>query len=199
MRISKNTCIGIDPGAKGAIVLSIQGKASEVWSFDSRIQRHGINQLMCVDPIWLQNTLNVLRQASNRLTLETPKLIAYGGKVKIATICQLQQQVAQIHHAAIVAGFEVVCADPQNWQGYHGLFASGSKTVKTVVVDAFREWHRENDPNNPLIKKSDSALSGIADAWAIANYAYQQPVEKSVKERRKTIVQPPLNTDFAFF
>lgn len=211
MRISKNTCIGIDAGTNGAIVVTCEGSILQAFPFGDRIQQIGINQLTCLDANWLQGTLNNLRKINKKVTLETPKLITYGGNIKVDTICKLQQQVAQLYHACILAGFEVVCADPQNWQGYHSLFTTGGKSIKNIVMQGFIQWHEQHDSLNQTFKQvrgySRERLSGIADAWAISQYEYQEPIvgkrgkSVTVAERKKKmkIVQPEVDSEFAMF
>lgn len=208
MRVSKTTDIGIDPGKEGAIVVTQSGRVIECFLFAKYISTIGQNQLIGVEPIVLQRELERLRKYADSLTLETPKMTTYSGwdkkksdsKITVSSICKLQAQVAQIYHAAIVAGFQVNCADPQNWQGYHNLSAQGEKKVKEVVVETFIEWHQENDRLNPVLSLKRSSLSGIADAWAIAQYRYQQPVKgKEKRSNRVKIVQPEMPADFVMF
>lgn len=208
MRVSTTTDIGIDPGTKGAIVVTQQGRVVEYFAFEKYISTIGQNQLIGVEPIVLQKELNRLRKYADSLTLETPKMTTYSrkkekkieSKITVSSICKLQAQVAQIYHAAIIAGFQVNGADPQNWQGYHNLSACGEKEVKEVVVDTFIEWHQENDRLNPVLKLKRSSLSGIADAWAIAQYRYQEPVKgKEKRSNRVQIEQPEIQSDFVMF
>lgn len=208
MRVSKTTDIGIDPGKEGAIVVTQEGRVIEYFLFAKYISTIGQNQLIGVDPIVLQRELDRLRKYADTLTLETPKITTYSGwenkkgtsKITVSSICKLQAQVAQIYHAAIVAGFQVNCADPQNWQGYHNLSACAKKEVKEVLLDTFIEWHQENDPLNPVLSLKRSSLSGIADAWAIAQYRYQQPPKgKEKRSNRVKIVQPEMPADFIMF
>lgn len=207
--------VGIDPGTNGSIVVTQAGRIIEMYPFNSHVKHVGINKLMCLDASWLNKVLNSLKKYSSSLNLETPKVTTYAGwnqdkkkppqgKISVKTIVALQQQVAQLYHASVTAGFEVTCADPQNWQGYHGLFAYGKKSVKDVVMDTFVQWHQENEPTNAVFQQVMSLpkdqRSGVADAWAIAQYVYQEPPEREERRSNKVkIVQPKADDDFVMF
>ena len=205
MKISSQLSVGIDPGINGAIaVTDSTGKLTEFYSFADRVQSVGINELRVVDPQWLHGVLVELRKKASRLTIETPKIATYesNGKahVGIKAICQLHQQVGSVWNTAVLAGFTPQPADPQNWQGYHSLSKQNTRTVKTVVKDAFLEWHRAHDSCGAVWQSvTATQLSGVADAWAIAHYEYQQPIVKDRKSRVQKVKTAEISPEFVMF
>jgi hypothetical protein len=194
VRINSKLCIGIDPGTHGAIVVCKNGEILRYHAFSEHVEKTGINKQIRLNPKWLSGVIDALWDQyggqCDRITLEQPKAINYGGRQTIATICGLHQQLGQLDHAIALSGFQCQYADPRNWQGYHSLFASDDSSVKNAVVNELRQCHARLGIPLPKLNKAD--LSGVADAWAIAQYEYQIPshaeIDESPKERARRVV-----------
>jgi hypothetical protein len=161
--------IGIDPGAKGAIAFSSNGKLINSYRFESHTKLVGFNDnLAQIDPHWLHDVLTIARLFSDRLVIESPSIHTYDGKISVNSIVKLHQTYSQIVTIAELVGFEdIIHADPQNWQGYHSIQKMSGQTVKDVI-------------RHYLLSQGIDVSEGVGDAFMIANYRYEKPpVSKS--------------------
>ena len=160
--------VGIDPGAKGAIVIV---KGSHIIDWMS-FQSHAIKWECDVNLLDEQPVRAFLDPYADRLetiTIECPKANTFGGKTSINSVSTLRGYVGQL--MSISGSYDVVrrLVDPQAWQRHHGFKKTTDRKVKDIVQEQFLGIY-------PDLCKFKYELEGAMDGYYVAQWGQAQNI-----------------------
>lgn len=163
------TCLGIDPGLRGAIARLDHNGAPTVRDMPIREKRNAGATTNEIDPVALRDLLRELVPADEKglVVMESQHAFMGGGEKRVGSMASqasLAATKAVIAAVCELSGMDVAYVTPKAWQAFYGIKKKPSEDTKKQSLRIARQLFGAH--LCPLAKHD-----GRADSLLIARYA----------------------------